>query len=149
MIYFANKWSNKMKKAIEEYWQLFVALSAVIAVAISVMCCGCKAPDHIRESTKMVHDTVYQNSVVHDSVDRWHTHYEFIKGDTLHMIDTFWRDRWHVAHDTAYKTVVNVQTQEVEKVVEKKVYVWWPCLVTFVGLGLFFLYVYVIKKKTK
>ena len=120
-----------MKKAIKEYWQLAVAF-LVIAFAISVMCCSCKAPDHLRETTKMVHDTVYSNSVVHDSVDRWHTHYEFIKGDTLHMVDTFYRDRWHIAHDTAYKTVVDVHNVEVEKVVEKKVYIWWPC---WVALG--------------
>ena len=118
-----------MKRVIKEYWKLAVAF-LVIAFAILVMCCGCKTPDHLRESTKMVQrDTVYCNSVVHDSVDRWHTHYEFIKGDTLHMIDTFYRDRWHVAHDTAYKTVEDVQTRDVEKVVEKKVYVWWPCWV--------------------
>ena len=120
-----------MKRLIKEYWQLAVAV-IVIAVAILVMCCSCtstKEVEHIYH-----HDTVYQNSVVHDSVDRWHTHYEFIKGDTLHMIDTFYRDRWHVAHDTAYKTVVDVQTRDVEKVVEKKVYVWWPL---WVVLGLF------------
>ena len=121
-----------MKRYIKEYWQLAVALF-VIVVAIMVMCCSCKAPDHIRESTKMVHDTVYNNSVVHDSVERWHTHYEFIKGDTLHMIDTFYRDRWHIAHDTAYKTVVDVQTRDVEKVVEKKVPVWWP---VWVAIGI-------------
>ena len=121
-----------MKKAIEEYWQLAVAVF-VIVVAIMVMCCSCKAPDHLRETTKMVHDTVYCNSIVHDSVDRWHTHYEYLRGDTLHVIDTFWRDRWHVAHDTAYKTVVDVQKRDVEKIVEKKVYVWWPC---WVALGI-------------
>lgn len=115
-----------MKKVIKEYWQLVVAV-AVICFAIMLMCCSCsstKEAEHVYH-----HDTVYNNSVVHDSVDRWHTHYEFIKGDTLHMIDTFYRDRWHVAHDTAYKAVVDVQTNEVEKVVEKKVYVWWPCWV--------------------
>lgn len=79
------------------------------------------------------HDTVYSNSVVHDSVDRWHTHYEYLRGDTLHVVDTFWRDRWHVAHDTAYKTVVDVQEREVEKVVEKRVTVWWP---VWVAIGL-------------
>lgn len=79
------------------------------------------------------HDTVAVHSVVHDSVDRWHTHYEYVRGDTLHVIDTFYRDRWHVAHDTAYKTVVDVQTNEVEKIVEKKVYVLWPL---WVALGL-------------
>ena len=35
----------------------------------------------------------YRDSIVHDSVDRWHTHYEFLRGDTLHLIDTFYRDR--------------------------------------------------------
>ena len=115
-----------MKRIIKEYWQLAMAL-LVIAVAIFFMCCSCsntKEVEHVYH-----HDTVYQNSVVYDSVDRWHTHYEFVNGDTLHMIDTFWRDRWHIAHDTAYKTVVDVQTRDIEKVVEKKVYVWWPCLV--------------------
>ena len=119
-----------MKKVIKEYWQLAVAL-LVIVITIFVMCCSCSTPREIEHVYH--HDTVYSNSVVHDSVDRWHTHYEFIKGDTLHMIDTFYRDRWHVAHDTAYKNVVDVQNVEVEKVVEKKVYVWWPC---WVVLGL-------------
>ena len=119
-----------MKKVIKEYWQLAVAL-LVIVITIFVMCCSCSTPREIEHVYH--HDTVYSNSVVHDSVDRWHTHYEFIKGDTLHMIDTFYRDRWHIANDTAYKTVVDVQNVEVEKVVEKKVYVWWPC---WVVLGL-------------
>lgn len=115
-----------MKKIIEEYWQLIVAI-----VIVTFICClmfsGCSTTKEVEHVYH--HDTVYSNSVVHDSVDRWHTHYEFVKGDTLHVIDTFWRDRWHVAHDTAYKTVVDVQTKDVEKVVENKVYVWWPCLV--------------------
>lgn len=136
-----------MKRVIKEYWQLAVEL-LVIAFAILVMCCSCKTPNHLRETTKMVHDTVYCNSVVHDSVDRWHTHYEFIKGDTLHMIDTFYRDRWHVAHDTAYKTVVDVHNVEVEKVVEKKVYLWWPSLIIIVLCVAGFCF-YKIKKRKK
>lgn len=119
-----------MKKIIEEYWQLIVAI-----VIVTFICClmfsGCASTKEVEHVYH--HDTVYSNSVVHDSVDRWHTHYEYLKGDTLHMIDTFYRDRWHVAHDTAYRTLVDVQTRDIEKVVEKKVYVWWPCLV-LVGL---------------
>lgn len=119
-----------MKKFIKEYWELLLTLIVVVG-CIMFMCCGCKG---IKEVEHVYHhDTVYSNSVVHDSVDRWHIHYEFVKGDTLHMIDTFYRDRWHIAHDTAYKTVVDVQTRDVEKVVEKKVYVWWPL---WVALGL-------------
>jgi hypothetical protein len=122
----------------------------VIAVAILFMCCSCSSAKDVEHVYH--HDTVYCNSVVHDSVDRWHTHYEFIKGDTLHMIDTFWRDRWHVAHDTAYKTVVDVQTRDVEKVVEKKVYVWWPCWVVLgiaIALGLWWLVEHTINNIAK
>lgn len=110
----------------------FLALVLFVLIAVAAMivggCASTKEVEHVYH-----HDTVYSNSVVHDSVDRWHTHYEFVKGDTLHMIDTFWRDRWHVTHDTAYKTVVDVQTRDVEKVVERKVYVWWPL---WVALGI-------------
>lgn len=119
-----------MKRIIKEYWELLLTLIVVVG-CIMFMCCGCRGVKEVEHIYH--HDTVYSNSVVYDSVDRWHTHYEFIKGDTLHMIDTFYRDRWHIAHDTAYKTVVDVQTRDVEKVVEKKVYVWWPC---WVGLGI-------------
>lgn len=103
----------------------FLALVLFVLISVAALlvgaCSGTKEVEHVYH-----HDTVYSNSVVHDSVDRWHTHYEFVNGDTLHMIDTFYRDRWHVAHDTAYKTVVDVQNVEVEKIVEKKVYVLWP-----------------------
>ena len=119
-----------MKKLIKEYWQLVVAI-----VIVTFICClmfsGCASTKEVEHVYH--HDTVYSNSVVHDSVDRWHTHYEYLRGDTLHVIDTFWRDRWHIAHDTAYKTVVDVQTRDVEKVVEKKVYILWPL---WVALGI-------------
>jgi hypothetical protein len=138
-----------MKKAIKEYWQLAVAL-LVIVITILVMCCSCSTPREIEHVYH--HDTVYSNSVVHDSVDRWHTHYEYLLGDTLHVIDTFYRDRWHIAHDTAYKTVVDVQTRDVEKVVEKKVYVWWPCWVVLgiaIALGLWWLVEHTINNIAK
>ena len=122
-----------MKKFLKEYWELLLTLIVIVGF-IMFMCCSCSTPREIEHVYH--HDTVYSNSVVHDSVDRWHTHYEYLRGDTLHVIDTFWRDRWHVAHDTAYKTVVDVQTRDVEKVVERKVYVWWPCWVVL-GIGAF------------
>ena len=138
-----------MKKAFKEYWELLLTLIVVVG-CIMFMCCGCRGAKEVEHVYH--HDTVYSNSVVHDSVDRWHTHYEFVKGDTLHMIDTFYRDRLHIAHDTAYKTVVDVQTRDVEKVVEKKVYVWWPCWVVLgivAFLGLWWLVEYKIKNFAK
>ena len=108
----------------------FLALVLFVLIAVAALlvggCSSTKEVEHVYH-----HDTVYSNSVVHDSVDRWHTHYEYLRGDTLHVIDTFYRDRWHIAHDTAYKTVVDVQTRDVEKIVEKKV--WWPL---WVAIGL-------------
>lgn len=112
-----------MRRIIKEYWQFAVAILA-ITLTILVMCCSCGSVVDVQRVYH--HDTVYRNSVVHDSVDRWHTHYEYVEGDTVRTVDTFWCDRWHVRTDTAYKTVVDVQTKEVEKIVEKKVWVWWP-----------------------
>lgn len=110
----------------------FTALALIVLLTIAALlvggCASTKEVEHVYH-----HDTVYSNSVVHDSVDRWHTHYEYLRGDTLHMIDTFYRDRWHIAHDTAYKTVVDVQTQEVVKIEVQKKYIWWPL---WVALGI-------------
>lgn len=138
-----------MKKCIKEYWQLAVTFF-VITFAISIMCCSCSSA---KEVEHVYHcDTVYSNSVVHDSVDRWHMHYEYIKGDTIHIIDTFYHDRWHIAHDTAYKTAVDVQNVEVEKIVEKKVYVLWPIWIVLgiaVLLGLWWLFEHTLNNLAK
>lgn len=106
----------------------FAVLLAIVAMCLPLG--GCSAP---REIEKVyITDTLYQNKVVHDSVDRWHTHYEVIEGSTKYVYDTFYTDRWHLNTDTVYKT--NVVTETATKVVEveKKVYVWWPCIVVIV-----------------
>lgn len=83
-----------------------------------------------------VHDTVYQNTVQHDSIftDRWHTHYEYIKGDTLHLIDTFYTDRWRSkeVHDTTYISNDVPVPYEVMVEVEKKLN-WWQKLTMWLG----------------
>lgn len=62
----------------------FIILSCVL------LCAGCR---HVQYVAVPSVRTEYRDSVVHDSVDRWHTHYEFLRGDTLHLVDTFYRDR--------------------------------------------------------
>ena len=62
----------------------FIFLSCVL------LCAGCR---HVQYVAVPSVRTEYRDSLVHDSVDRWHTHYEFLRGDTLHLIDTFYRDR--------------------------------------------------------
>lgn len=44
----------------------------------------------------------YVNSTdtVRDSIDRWHTHYEFLRGDSVIIFDTFYCDRWHLEQHT-------------------------------------------------
>lgn len=83
-----------------------------------------------------VHDTVYQNTVQHDSIftDRWHTHYEYLKGDTVHLVDTFYTDRWRsrVVHDTTYISQDLPVPYKVEVEVEKELN-WWQKLTMWLG----------------
>lgn len=64
-------------------------LSFIILFLLS-LCAGCR---HVQYVAVPSVRTEYRDSLVHDSVDRWHTHYEFLRGDTLHLVDTFYRDR--------------------------------------------------------
>lgn len=64
-------------------------LSFIILFLLS-LCAGCR---HVQYVAVPSVRTEYHNSIMHDSVDRWHTHYEFLQGDTLHLVDTFYRDR--------------------------------------------------------
>lgn len=44
----------------------------------------------------------YVNSTdtIRDSIDRWHTHYEYLRGDSVRIVDTFYCDRWHLERHT-------------------------------------------------
>lgn len=64
-------------------------LSFIILFLLS-LCAGCR---HVQYVAVPSVRTEYRDSLVHDSVDRWHTHYEFLRGDTLNLVDTFYRDR--------------------------------------------------------
>lgn len=61
-----------------------------IPLFLLCLCAGCRHVQYV--AVPSVH-TQYRDSIVHDSVDRWHTHYEFLRGDTLLLVDTFYRDR--------------------------------------------------------
>lgn len=69
-----------------------------ICIVLSVcLLSGCRHVEYVAvPEVRYVHST----DTVHDSIDRWHTHYEYLKGDTLHSIDTFYRDRWHWERST-------------------------------------------------
>ena len=154
-----------MKKTIKEYWQLALAL-LVIAFVISVMCCSCKAPDHLRETTKMVqvdtvyissveHDTIKTVEVVHDSVDRVVERTVYVDSNGIvhekeverltRIIDRN-AEQYKATNQLLNERIAQLreQLEKSEKVVikEVKVYVWWPCWVVLgivVVLGLWLL----------
>lgn len=127
----------KDKIGLSTLW-LVIAI-AIICILLLGGCASHKEVEYIH-----THDTVYQNKVVHDSVDRWHTHYEFVQGDTKYVYDTFYCDKWHLKVDTLINTEIVTLPPEKEYVeVEKKVYVWWPVLV---AIGAIFV-LYLFRKK--
>lgn len=103
-----------------------LAKKALVAAAISAafLFGSCKSYKEIEK--ERIADTVYFTQYKTDSVDRWRTHYEYIKGDTFYISDSFYIDRWHIRTDTtySYKTITKTETKEVVK--ERKVYVWKP-----------------------
>ena len=102
-------------------------VAAVVAMLAILFFTSCKSQKEIERV--YVHDTLCMTQIEHDSVDRWHTHYEYMKGDTIYSIDTLYLNKVCRVHDTVTNTKYDIQTKEVEKVVEKKVYVWWPLIV--------------------
>ncbi len=112
---------------------MFKGLILLVVMIPVLTGCSRKTVAHV---VVPVHDTVYQNTVQHDSIftDRWHTHYEYIKGDTLHLIDTFYTDRWRSkeVHDTTYISNDVPVPYEVKVDVEKKLN-WWQKLTMWLG----------------
>jgi hypothetical protein len=77
----------------------------------------------------------------HDStfVDRWHTHYEYIKGDTIYNIDTFYHNIYKEkqVHDTSYISKEIPVPYPVEKLVEKELNPWQKATMVLGNLLIF------------
>lgn len=73
------------------------------------LCTGCRHVEYV--SVPTVH-TVLRDSIVHDSVDRHHYHNTFIKGDTVHLIDSSVYHHYHnvFLHDSIRDTVPVIDT---------------------------------------
>lgn len=160
-----------MKRVIKEYWQLALAL-LVIAFVISVMCCSCKTPDHLRETTKMVqvdtvyissveHDTIKTVEVVHDSVDRVVEITTYVDSNgVVHQKEIEKLTRYINRNAEVYESATRLLEQSISqlkeqlqnkqetKVIEKKVYLWWPSLIIIVSCVAGFCF-YKIKKRKK
>ena len=95
-----------------------IQIMAIFLFCLLLFCMvSCKCPcAAIGEQHAGSHDSV-RIELVHDSVtiDRWHK--EYIKGDTVFIRDSVWRDRWRNKHDSIFicNSDTIYQTIEVEK----------------------------------
>lgn len=106
--------------------RLFFFLLVMLAMA------SCRSTHDIERV--YIHDSIYTTQIRYDSIDRWHTHYEYMKGDTVYVLDSVYRDRWHTRLDTLVKVQTDTVTVEKEVIVEKKKVVLFPA---FLILALF------------
>ncbi len=135
-----QKYIAMNKEGKREIIEVVIAWLAIIGAIWFMFCFS--ACSSTREIEKVyVHDTLRTTNVRVDSVDRWHTHYEYLLGDTCFIRDTFFVTRWRV--ETKTDTLIDhiTDTKTDTRIEERKVYVWWPCLVCLglllIGLLLF------------
>ena len=147
-----------MKKFIKEYWELLLALIVFVGI-IMFMCCGCRGVEKIEYVTKTeyvhdtmteyVHDTTKTTEIRIDSVDRLVektiyidsngvVHEKEVEKLTKYICDL--KDAYssyeHVMQERIDKLKEELEQKKETKIVEKKVYVWWPCWVVL-GIGVF------------
>lgn len=144
-----------MKDIVKEYWQLAAAIFFIV-LAILVMCCSCSSvkqteyvtkTEYVHDTTKeYVHDTVMTTVVKTDSVDRLvektvyidsngNLHEKEIEKLTHYIYDS--QEKYQAVNKMLEQRISELNEQLEQKkearVVEKKVYVWWPL---WVAIGL-------------
>lgn len=163
-----------MKQIIKEYWELLLTLIVVVG-CIMFMCCGCRGAEKIEYVTKTeyvhdtmteyVHDTTKTTEVRIDSVDRLVektiyvdsngvVHEKEVEKLTKYIYDL--KDAYssyeHVMQERIDKLKEELEQKKETKIIEKKVYVWWPCWVVLgiaTLLGLWWLIEHGINKMAK
>lgn len=127
----------------------------LLCALLHVLLCGCASRRVTVGGSTQKTDTVYRMNVVRDTVlvkDSVLVSI-FSTGDTVYKTREVWRwrDRTKVRVDTAYKSMVRVDTVRVPVAVERKLS-WWErtvekplqqVIVAFVGLGAIFGVLYV------
>ena len=136
----------------------FLALMLFVLISVAALLVGgCASTDHLRESTQMVqidtiyissveHDTIKTVEVVHDSVDRVVERTVYVDSNgVIHEKEVDRLTRYINRNAEVYESTTRLlqerisqlkeqlQKKQETKVVEKKVYVWWPL---WVALGL-------------
>lgn len=118
----------------------------IFLLLVSICVCSCKSTQNIDKV--YVHDTITTTKIVHDSVDRWRTHYEYLKGDTMYYIDTIYYARWKTKTDTLIDVVHDIEIKTEEKIVERVKYVWWPAIaIGFLSIVIFCYFFFFYRKR--
>lgn len=124
----------------------FLTIVGVVLLAyIASSCSGQKRLTQV----EYIHDTTIKTTIAYDSIDRWHTHYEYVSGDTIRCVDTFYCDRWHQLRDTTKMVEVQYRDVEREVAVEKELTWWQQCKMKGFWLLLAGIVVYVLWRTRK
>lgn len=90
---------------------------------LSLLCCSCGIIKHSPTVEQQI-DTVYKSNTVyqHDSIYVYNNIFTEVKGDTVYIRETLYKDRWKTkeVHDTTYRDKIIEKTITEEKIVEKK-----------------------------
>ena len=115
-------------------------MKKALLIAAALLLVGCKGLKTTVEVPVYIHDTSYIAKEVHDStfVDRWHT--EYVKGDSVYILDTFKYVKYITRYDTIYNSVekpVEVTATEIKEV--QKALPWWKKTLLYSGAAVWIL----------
>ena len=116
--------------------KIVILLFLLLVACTLIGCATSKQATQVVESS--LHDTIYLNKVVYDSIyiDNWH--YTYLKADTEVVEKTKFEYRYKVLRDTVYKARIDSVPviREVEVVREVRRVPWYAKVLSVVG-GLF------------
>ena len=95
-------------------------MQRLVYILILIVCCACGQIKYVPTVEHQI-DTVYKSNNIyqHDSIYVYNNTTTQIKGDTVYIRETLYKDRWKIkeVHDTTYKDKI------VEKTITEKEYV--------------------------
>ncbi len=98
-------------------------MQRLIYILTLIVCCACGQIKHIPTVEHQI-DTVYKSNNVyqHDSIYVYNNTTTQIKGDTVYIRETLYKDRWKIkeVHDTTYKDKVIEKTVTEKEYIEKE-----------------------------
>ena len=101
----------------------------------AILLSSCKQLEKIVEKPVYIHDTLTQQTFIHDSIYKHDSTFVLVKGDTVYIDRTHTKYRYKLIHDTTSvvkEIPVEVTTTEIKEV--EKPLKWWKTGFIFVGV---------------